>query len=168
MIYLLNMDKCDKRLPRGISVLHVFYFLNASLFFLASLVFFEYLDIITLGKTSHPVLDSAIRLLLVITPLYIAFGLLHLKKDAYFLAIAYQLFFIINGVLTILHFRYVKLSALPIFEIVLKPDYKTPRIIDFFGPSPQAYLTQILGIVVGVIILAYLLAKAKIFTRQRS
>lgn len=66
--------------PFGLTLLCVFYIINALLFLITSLMFFKYLDIIIIGKIAHGVYAFLIRAFLIILPLYIAFGLRFLRK----------------------------------------------------------------------------------------
>jgi len=154
-----------KNAPFGVTFLCVFYVINALLFFVTTLIFFGYLDIIIFGNTIDGMPASLIRLILIIFPLYLALGLPFLRKDIYFLTISYHLFFLINGVLMVLYFHEKTNSRLrPLLEIALKPEYKVWRISDLFVTPFHVYFVQIVGAIIGVFIIIYLLARKKLFT----
>lgn len=166
MLYLILMkNKLSlKTLPLGISLLRVFYAVNALLLLLTSLMFFDYLDVIILGKVMPAIMAVTIRLILVIFPLYLALGFSFLRKDAYRSALIYQFLFIINAVTIIFSHASANLKIKPVFEITIKPDYNTNRIGDLIGSSSQLYIVQTLSIIIGASIIFYLFNKRKLFT----
>jgi hypothetical protein len=151
-------------LPFGISLLRVFYAINAFLLLFTSLLFFDYLDVIFFGKAVSAMQAAGIRLLLVILPLYLVFGFSYLKKTAYHLAVIYQSLFIINAVAIIAAHVNKSFPLRPLFEITIKPEFKTRQIGDLLGSSFQLYAVQIFSILIGASIIVYLFKKRKIFT----
>ena len=112
-----------------------------------------------------PIIPTVIiRIILVTVPLYLVFGISFLTKKAYSLAVVYHLFFITNSILTILYYIDKKIIFKPFLETTIKPEYKTARIMDLFGTTPQAYIIQILSTAIGILIILYLFKKRKIFT----
>lgn len=156
--------KHKKDLPFGILLLCIFYIINALLFISTTLLFLGYIDVIIFGKIMANVPVVFVRFLLTIFPVYLAFGLYYLRKEAWFLTIFYHLFFIINGVLTISYLLSEKTRLRPIFEIAIKSEYKIQRIHDLFGITIHLYLVQTLGVAISLFIIIYLSTKRKIFT----
>jgi hypothetical protein len=156
--------KPKKHLPRGTVLLCIFYATNAFLLLFTTLIFFRYLDIVIFGKTATLSYSIFIRTVLIILPSYLAFGFYFLKKEAPALAMGFHSFFIINGITTMIHLLKGNLRLRPLLEIVLKPEYKTIRIIDFFGIPLQIYIIHILSIGIGLSIIIYLLKNRKVFT----
>ena len=155
----------NKEIPSGVVVVCLFYLINAILFALTCILFGKYLNIQILGKLISGPAVVAVRALFIIVPLYLAIGLLYLSRELYALAIFYHLFFITNGAATIYYFLNKKLTAGPLLEITLKPDYSTNPIIELCRTtSSYAYIIQISGIIVGVTIISYLFAKRRFFS----
>lgn len=156
--------KFNKNLPFGISLLRIFYAINAFLFLITSVIFFEYLDILIFGKTAPPIAAGLIRLILIAFPAYLVLAISLLKKECFPLATAYHLFFTLNGISTLFYFINKNLGLKPFLEITLKPEYKTNYIVDLFGVSAQTYVIQTLGILISILIIIYLFKRKNIFS----
>lgn len=152
-----------KNLPIGISLLRLFYAVNAFLLFFTSLLFFDCLDIVIFGKTMPAMPAVIVRLILAGLPLYLIFGFSVLKKESYPLALLYHFFFLINAATTMIYSLNKNLRIRPLLEIITKPEYKTSRISDFFGASFHIYIIQTLSIVIGFAIITYLYKKRALF-----
>lgn len=153
--------KISKKSSFGISLLRVFYATNAFLFLFASLMFFEYVDMVIFGKTISLIPTTIIRLILIILPVYLAFAIPFHNKETYILAITYHLFFTINGIFTIFYLLNKNLKLKPLLVTIIKPEYETTRAIDLFTTSFQAYAIQIFSIFISTFIIAYLFIKIK-------
>lgn len=163
IVVMLGKVFAKKNLPLGISLLRVFYAINAFLLFFTSLLFFDYLDIVIFGKIMPPAPAVVIRLLLVAIPLYLIISFSALKKESYPLALAYHSFFLINAVTLMIYSLNKNLKIKPLLEILTKSEYKTTRIEDFFGIPLHIYIIQSLSIVIGLAILVYLYKKRSFF-----
>jgi len=153
-----------KNLPLGISLLRIFYAINAFLFLITSIIFFEYLDVLIFGKVMPPMAAGLIRLILIAFPVYLVLAISLLKKECYPTVTIYHLFFALNGISTLFYFLNQNLKLKPFLEIAIKPEYRVNSMIDLFGVSTQAYVIQIFGILINILIIAYLFKKRKIFS----
>jgi hypothetical protein len=153
-----------KNLPLGISLLRIFYTINAFLFLITSIIFFEYLDILIFGKVMPPIAAGLIRLILITFPAYLVLVISLLKKECYHSAIVYHLFFILNGLSILFYLLNQNLKLKPFLEIAVKPEYRVNSMIGLFGISSQAYVIQIFGIFINILIIAYLFKKRKVFS----
>ena len=87
-------------LPLGVRLLSSIYLINAILYILSLLLFYN--RILVVGQEVNKVIAWVVRLALIAVPIYLFFRLKYLKKDAWVLAIYFHLFFIINNSLAIL------------------------------------------------------------------
>lgn len=158
------MNPKDKEnLPFTLVLLCMFYVINAILFLATCLIFSGYLDVIIFGGIAQDNLAFLIRVILTVSPLYLAFGLAFLRKDSYFLAIIYHLFFLINSVLVIFCLQNINSRLSPILKIASKPEYGTIKLHNLLLVPFHTYLLQILGIVIGLLVILYLLTKRNLF-----
>jgi hypothetical protein len=152
-----------KNLPLGISVLRIFYAINASLLFFTSLAFFGQLDIAIFGQVMPTLAAAAVRLFLVAIPLYLVYAFSGLKKESYPVASIYHAFFLMNAVTLILYSFNKALRIKPLLEITAKPEYRASKIGDLFGTPIHVYIIHTLSILIGLAILAYLFKKRNLF-----
>lgn len=166
MLYLVIMIRkapAKKNLPLGISLLRIFYAINASLLFFTSLAFFGHLDIAIFGQVMPALAAAVTRLLLVSIPLYLVYGFSGLKKESYPVASIYHAFFLINAGALILYSLNKDLKIKPLLEITAKPEYRASRIADLLGTPFHVYIIHALSILIGLAILAYLFKKRSLF-----
>ncbi len=151
------------RPPFWLSLLGAFYVINAFLLLFTTILFFKHIGVLILGKSVEDTQALTTRLLLVILPLYLADGIYHLRKNAWRFIAAYHLFFVTNGVFTILHLN-LNSRFTPILEIALKPEYKAGYILDLLGTPLHIYILHTLGVATGILIIIYVLSKRRLFT----
>lgn len=81
--------------PLGIKVLSYIYLVNTILFLLSESVFYS--RVIILGKEANALMSFLARAGFTLIPLYLYLRLKRLKKDAWFLAVAFHGFFLFNN-----------------------------------------------------------------------
>ncbi|MEI8176757.1 MAG: hypothetical protein WCG78_07835 [Candidatus Omnitrophota bacterium] len=153
-----------KELPLGLNLLRIFYALNALLFFISSAVFAGYLTILICGRVIPDLWASAARIALLALPLYLIVGISRLRKDAYLLALAYHAFFIVNAASELLCLSRAVVGTHPLFEIALKPEYRSNQIGTLLGPPWHIYLVHLSAAVIGGAFIAYLIHHRNLFT----
>lgn len=132
--------------PGGIRLLCYLYLANA-VFYLISLVLF-YSRIFILGQEANGVISWAVRLMLLFIPIYLYYRLGQLKKDAWFLAIYFHIFFVINNSLAFLEYKGYAYSLVHIAGGYASVTY-----------SPKQLLALALNTLVNIFILGYLFKK---------
>ena len=136
--------------PLGIKLVCSVYIVNTVLFVLSLFMFYS--RIFILGNEIGPALSSLVRFVLVFIPMYLYFRLAQLKKDAFFLAIIFHLFFLINAVTNYLEY--------------LGCSYSIIHITGLYGSdifSSTQMLVLCASAVVNLCILGYLYNKRNIF-----
>ena len=104
-----------KNLPLGVSILRYFYLVNAVLLIISSIIFSKYLNVVVCGKITPVVVGNLIRIFLIIMPLYLAIGFSLLQKTSLYAAVTYQIFFILNGILTTIYLATNENFLCPLF-----------------------------------------------------
>lgn len=132
--------------PWGIRLLCYVYLANA-LLYLISLVLF-YNRIFILGQEANRIISWAIRLIFIFIPLYLYYRLGRLKKDAWFLAIYFHIFFVINNSLAFLEYKGYAYSLVHIAGAYAPLTY-----------SPKQLFALALNTLVNIFILGYLFKK---------
>lgn len=136
--------------PLGIRLLSYIYLVNIILYILSLVLFYH--RIIILGIEANREISFIVRLIFVFIPTYLVFGLKRLKKDAWFLAIYFHTFFILNNSLTFLENNGYIHSLI--------------RITGKYGSviySPPEKLVLTLNTILNLIILGYLFKKRIFF-----
>jgi len=134
----------------GIKRLCYIYFVNVALYLL-SLALFEN-RILILGKEAGILLTWIIRFGLIFIPLYLGFRLRILKKDAWFLALFFHVYFIINNVSSFLE--------------SMGFGHTLVRIVGLYGLlvySPAQLFVILLNTMLNIFILTYLFRKKIVF-----
>ena len=136
--------------PLGIELLCYIYLVNVALYLVSQALFDN--RIFILGKEANIYIAVLVRLLLILIPVYLAFRLKGLRKDAFFVALLFHLYFIINNCLSFLeHKGYA---------------YALVRITGVYGStiySPRQIFVLALSIALNIFILGYILKVREYF-----
>ncbi len=138
-------------LPTGIKLVSYIYLVNA-VFYIFSLVLF-YNTIVILGSEAGKLASTLVRFIFILVPLYLYLRLKKLKPDAWFLAVYFQVFFIINSALTLLeHNGY--------FHAIIRIAGRYSLVVYSRSEISVLFLSTILN----ALILLYLLRNRKLFS----
>ena len=142
-----------KEIPQGIELLFYIYLLNTVLYII-SLALFEN-RILILGNEANYFLAWLVRLCLIVIPLYIAFRLMSLRKDAFFAAVLFHSYFLINNLSSFLESMHCGQTLV--------------RITGLYGLaiySPQQIFVIFLNSLLNILILIYLIYKREYFFKK--
>ncbi len=136
--------------PLGIKLVCWVYIVNTALFIFSLILFYS--RIIIFGNETSAVLSSFLRFAFIFIPLYLYFRLRQLKKDAWFLAIFFHTFFLINNISGYLEYKGYVYSIIHITGLYGSGIYSSAQVW-IFGLSTLANL----------FILGYIYKKRRIF-----
>jgi hypothetical protein len=140
----------ERKAPGGIEVLTYIYAVNLC-FYLLSLVLF-YNNILIAGHGADGILSNLTRFILIAIPVYLFFRLRRLKVDAWFLAVYFHLFFLLNSCL--------------LFLENMGFTHAFIRIVGIYSPSgysPAQVFALALGTQLNLVIFIYLLKVRRFF-----
>ncbi len=129
-----------------------YIYLLAAIFFAASQILF-YSRILYFGVEIEGALAIITKLLLIIIPVYLYFNLPRLKKAAFYLALFFQAFLILNSLLMIME-KY-SIGVHPIF-----------RVAGIFGPleySAKQMMVILLNFILNFVMLGVIINQRKLF-----
>lgn len=139
-----------KPTPLGIKLLSYVYLVNVLLYSLSILLFNN--RILVVGSQANLYVSWIIRIFFLLLPIYLAYELRRLKKRAWFTAIAFHLFLIVNGITIFLECAN-KMPSLLRITGVFEPAFYTPSQIIILW----------LNSVINVMILGYLYEERDLF-----
>jgi hypothetical protein len=148
------LKKEEERLP-AIRIISLIYLVNAVLFFFSLLIFYS--RILVFGQPAGQVLSALINASLLVVWFYLFLRFPRLKKDAFWVALAVHLFFVLNGIAMLLEH-----SGGPI-----RPPL---HIVGMFGTSEYSLQQAVViatNVLLNFLILFYLVVKKDLFLRAK-
>jgi hypothetical protein len=145
--------KTKQSAPLGVKLICYIYLIEVVLYML-SLAFFLN-RIVILGREANVWLSGAVRLVYVFIPFYLFFRLKRLKKDAWILAVCFQVFFLLNNSLALLEYFGCGYSLVRI-----------SGIYDPFAYTAAQVFISILNILIMLAILIYLFERRYVFLKK--
>jgi len=139
-----------KLLPLGVRLLCYIYLVNVVLYGLSLIIVYN--RILILGQDANEWVSWLVRSAFIFIPAYLFFRFSHLKKDAWFLAMYFHIFFLVNNSSALLeHDGYM---------------HSLVRIIGIYGSTlytpPEILLLQ-LNVLINLFILSYLYERRAYF-----
>lgn len=137
-------------MPLGIRLLCFAYMVNMILFILSLILFYS--RIIILGNEAGGAMSSLVRFVFAVIPLYLYFRLGQLKKDAWFLAIGFHTFFLINNISGYLEYQGYAPSIIHITGLYGSAIY-----------SPAQMVVSAINTLINLFVLVYIWKKRHLF-----
>lgn len=141
-------------LPLGVRLLSSIYLINAILYILSLVLIYN--RILILGQDTNKWITWLVRLAFIFIPVYLSLRLRRLKKDAWYLAMYFHIFFLVNNSSALLEHNGYTHSLI--------------RIIGIYGSTlytpPQIFLLHF-NILINLFILGYLYARKGYFCLER-
>jgi len=152
--YSDKIIRMKKDPPLGIKLLSYIYLVNAVLYSMSLVLFYN--RILIFGQEANKVISWLIRLALVFIPVYLYIGLRRLKRNAWLLAVYYHIFFFINNGL-----------AFAEYNGYLHPLVNITGFYRYIIYSPSQIFILTLNSIVNLFILGYLLKNRVYFLWYR-
>lgn len=148
--------------PTGVNMLSYFYLLNALFFGCSIIGFYEYIDLVISGRVVVGLERTIIVSFLLFVPLFLFFGMRLLSSFAYYLALVYQSFFLVNGLLILLS---AIVPSFPIKPLVRMTGVQLTSLVSAaeLGPAPSELWVYSLVVLIGIGVISYLIRQQKVF-----